>query len=410
MNEFTAALGIVGVERLDEIVAWKNAAAREQLDPLHPDRVCSSRTGWSPGFYKYIVFDPLEVRPGRSTTSPATASWATPSTSRTPTGSRENHWCAPLYYRPGRASRSRRSPDEGRSSPAAPASSARTSSTSSPRTATRRSSSTSCPRRTTCQGAFETVIGDITDADGRRRGAARLRRGRPPRRGRRRERRRRTTRCGPTRVNVARHVQTLLEAARAKASARVVYGEHGLGLRQRARARAASTRRRRSPLPTISTPRRSSPARCTAAPTSSSTASSSTILRFGIPYGPRARPAAVVPAFVGDGAARGDAADDRRRRAARRASSSTSRTSPKASSPRSRPAARAAIYNLVGDEETSVRQIADAVREVVADVPIVHVAGAAGGRPPRPDLRRAGRPRARLDGRHALRRGRAPLR
>ncbi|MHB8470853.1 MAG: DegT/DnrJ/EryC1/StrS family aminotransferase, partial [Gaiellaceae bacterium] len=33
MNEFTAALGIVGVERLEEIVAWKNAVARRELDP-----------------------------------------------------------------------------------------------------------------------------------------------------------------------------------------------------------------------------------------------------------------------------------------------------------------------------------------------------------------------------------------
>jgi UDP-glucose 4-epimerase len=30
------------------------------------------------------------------------------------------------------------------------------------------------------------------------------------------------------------------------------------------------------------------------------------------------------------------------------------------------------IYNLVGDEETSVRQIADTVRAVVGDVPLVH--------------------------------------
>ena len=36
MSEFTAALGLVGVERMEEIVAWKNAYAREHLDPLHP--------------------------------------------------------------------------------------------------------------------------------------------------------------------------------------------------------------------------------------------------------------------------------------------------------------------------------------------------------------------------------------
>ena len=64
MNEFTAALGIVGVERLDEIVAWKNAVAREQLDPQHPNRV-HLPDGMVSGFYKYIVFDPIERSTGK---------------------------------------------------------------------------------------------------------------------------------------------------------------------------------------------------------------------------------------------------------------------------------------------------------------------------------------------------------
>jgi UDP-glucose 4-epimerase len=36
------------------------------------------------------------------------------------------------------------------------------------------------------------------------------------------------------------------------------------------------------------------------------------------------------------------------------------------------PAAAGRIYNIVGEEETSVRQIADEVRDLVAPVPIVH--------------------------------------
>lgn len=97
-----------------------------------------------------------------------------------------------------------------------------------------------------------------------------------------------------------------------------------------------------------------------------------TVLRFGIPYGPRARPAAVIPAFVLR-AQRGEsltiAGDGRQTRqfvyvedlaagvVAGLASAAAKRT-----------------YNLVGDEEVSVRQIADAVRERVAPVPVVHVA------------------------------------
>jgi len=95
-----------------------------------------------------------------------------------------------------------------------------------------------------------------------------------------------------------------------------------------------------------------------------------TVLRFGIPYGPRARLAAVVPAFVNraqEGKALSIAGDGRQTRqfvyvedlaegiVAGLDTAGGNRT-----------------YNLVGDEETSVRQIADTVRELVAEVPIVH--------------------------------------
>ena len=95
-----------------------------------------------------------------------------------------------------------------------------------------------------------------------------------------------------------------------------------------------------------------------------------TILRFGIPYGPRARPAAVVPAFIGK-AIRGEpltiAGDGSQARqfvyVEDLAEGMVAALVP---------AARGRIYNLVGDEMVTVRQIADAVRELVADVPIVH--------------------------------------
>ena len=94
------------------------------------------------------------------------------------------------------------------------------------------------------------------------------------------------------------------------------------------------------------------------------------VLRFGIPYGPRARPAAVVPAFVLR-AQRGDpltiAGDGRQTRQfvyvedlADGIVAGLER------------AAGGGTYNLVSDDEVSVRQIAAAVRELVAPVPIVH--------------------------------------
>jgi len=99
MNEFTAALGIVTTERLEEIVAWKNRVARNELDPKYPARI-ELPDGMISGLYKYIVFQPLERSTGKVYDEPChrvlghavdlpNTDWVA-----------ENHWCAPLYYRP----------------------------------------------------------------------------------------------------------------------------------------------------------------------------------------------------------------------------------------------------------------------------------------------------------------------
>ena len=64
MSEFTAALGLVQIERLPEIVAWKNEVAREQLDPVHPASLELPRRDGL-GLYKYIVFDSIERSTGK---------------------------------------------------------------------------------------------------------------------------------------------------------------------------------------------------------------------------------------------------------------------------------------------------------------------------------------------------------
>lgn len=95
-----------------------------------------------------------------------------------------------------------------------------------------------------------------------------------------------------------------------------------------------------------------------------------TILRFGIPYGPRARPAAVVPSFVLR-AQRGEAltiaGDGRQSRQFVYVEDLAGGIVAAL-----QPAAAGRTYNLVGDEETSVLSIAAAVRDVVAQVPMVH--------------------------------------
>jgi perosamine synthetase len=100
MSEFTAALGLVGVERLPEIVAWKNHVARDHLDPAHPAHL-ELPDGMVSGLYKYIVFDPLERSTGKVYDEPchriAGDAIDLPNTDWVA----QNHWCAPLYYHGG---------------------------------------------------------------------------------------------------------------------------------------------------------------------------------------------------------------------------------------------------------------------------------------------------------------------
>jgi UDP-glucose 4-epimerase len=101
-----------------------------------------------------------------------------------------------------------------------------------------------------------------------------------------------------------------------------------------------------------------------------------TILRFGLPYGPRARPAAVVPAFTAKALAgqplliAGDGTQSRRFVYVEDLAEGVVASLV--------PEAANRVYNLVGRENTSVRAIARAVRDVVGDVPIEHIEGRAG--------------------------------
>jgi UDP-glucose 4-epimerase len=101
-----------------------------------------------------------------------------------------------------------------------------------------------------------------------------------------------------------------------------------------------------------------------------------TILRFGIPYGPRARPAAVVPAFTARALAAqpltiaGDGTQSRRFVYVEDLADGVALSL--------QPVAANRIYNLVGRENTSVRAIARTIRDIVGDVNIVHVEGRAG--------------------------------
>jgi len=101
-----------------------------------------------------------------------------------------------------------------------------------------------------------------------------------------------------------------------------------------------------------------------------------TILRFGIPYGPRCRFEAVVPKFVARAVAgesltiAGDGAQSRRFVYVEDLAAGVVRSL--------EPCAANRVYNLVGDEDVTILQIAEKVREVVAPVELERVPGRSG--------------------------------
>ena len=98
MSEFTAALGAIQVDRLDEIVGWKNDHARRVLDPRFPNRL-KFPEGMVSGYYKYITFDEVSPSTGKVYDLPChkvmkkqyelpNSDWVA-----------GHHWCPPLYYK-----------------------------------------------------------------------------------------------------------------------------------------------------------------------------------------------------------------------------------------------------------------------------------------------------------------------
>jgi UDP-glucose 4-epimerase len=95
-----------------------------------------------------------------------------------------------------------------------------------------------------------------------------------------------------------------------------------------------------------------------------------TILRFGIPYGPRARPAAVIPAFVckalgGEPLTIAGAGDQSRRFV-------YVEDLAQGVAEALRPVAANRVYNLVSDRDVSIKEIAHTVQGLIGDVDVVH--------------------------------------
>ncbi len=98
ITEFAAAVGAIQTDRLKDIIDFKNNYAKK-LDLQYPNRV-KLPAGMVSGYYKYIVFDPIEKSTGKVYDEPChrilkhnvelpNTDWAA-----------KNHWCVPIYYNP----------------------------------------------------------------------------------------------------------------------------------------------------------------------------------------------------------------------------------------------------------------------------------------------------------------------
>ena len=99
MSDFTAALGLIQIERLPEMIEWKNKVAKSLLDPQFEETRLKFPEGMTSGYYKYIVFEQLEKSTGRVYDTPChrimghthvdlpNTDWVA-----------ANHSCPPLYY------------------------------------------------------------------------------------------------------------------------------------------------------------------------------------------------------------------------------------------------------------------------------------------------------------------------
>jgi UDP-glucose 4-epimerase len=98
-----------------------------------------------------------------------------------------------------------------------------------------------------------------------------------------------------------------------------------------------------------------------------------TILRFGIPYGPRARPSAVIPIFISKAlrgeplTISGDGSQTRRFVYVEDLAEGVVAALERGEENR--------VYNLAGDEAVTIRELAEVVSDLVGDTEIVHTPG-----------------------------------
>lgn len=98
MNEFAAAIGCIQIDRLEDIVKWKNNYAKNILDTQFVKKIKFPQ-GMISGYYKYIVFEPIENSTGKVYDQPCHRIMGKNCELPNTDWVASNHWCVPLYYK-----------------------------------------------------------------------------------------------------------------------------------------------------------------------------------------------------------------------------------------------------------------------------------------------------------------------
>ena len=97
MSEFTAALGCIQIDRLNDIVAWKNEKVLKKLQNF--SNYLKLPNGMISGYYKFIVFDKIDDGTGKVYDIGCHKIFNEKVELKNTDWVNKNHWCVPIYYK-----------------------------------------------------------------------------------------------------------------------------------------------------------------------------------------------------------------------------------------------------------------------------------------------------------------------
>ena len=97
ISEFAAAIGCAQIDRLDEIVSWKN----EYVDKIKNkySNMVNMPTDMISGYYKFIVFNKIDNSTGKVYEKGCHKIFGEKIKLKNTEWINKNHWCVPVYYK-----------------------------------------------------------------------------------------------------------------------------------------------------------------------------------------------------------------------------------------------------------------------------------------------------------------------